>query len=101
LDNLDARSNPQIIQVALAHIQEHIMNAQTMDPTLAQILGYPVLQAPQVPMQPGAEVSPDQLSAGPGTELPQPEDVNMPQMPTDPLTGEQAPMPPESVPAAL
>lgn len=52
LNDPEIRLNPQIIQPILQHIQEHIMQAQSMDPMLAQMLKQQPLMSPQQAVPP-------------------------------------------------
>lgn len=42
----EAKKNPELVQLTLAHIQEHIDLARSMDPALAMILGVPPMPPP-------------------------------------------------------
>lgn len=103
----DAREAPPVVQACLAHVQEHLDLWRGMDPGLAQALQippYPVpmMAGPGMPPggpsdangsgpSPGGPPPPEPLGAGmpppPGFESA----PNMPQMPTNPATGERAP----------
>lgn len=75
LANPNDRENPELLQAALDHIQEHIQMLQVLPPELAMIRGI------QLPVMP--EVTPaDVPQAG------QPSAPEMPEMPTNPATGE-------------
>lgn len=92
-DNPEVRGNPEFMQNALAHIQEHIALLQNTDPNLLQLLGQQPL-APQgalspagggeapagapsdMPMDTSAQQVADQMPSGPG-------------FPTNPVTGEE------------
>lgn len=64
----EARQRPEILQATLTHIQQHIDNAQTKNPVLAQILKQMVVPQPQGPMAPPAMANgpqPDMQSTQP------------------------------------
>ena len=64
LENPEAKEDDELVARVLGHIQEHINLARTMDPALAQILGYqPVAPAPQ-PQAPS--MSPPSIAGQPG-----------------------------------
>ena len=75
LDSPEARQNPQVVQAALAHIQEHMDIAKSMDPAMAQLLKQQsIFQPPPPPPGPApggapGEPLPDLNSPG---NLPQP-----------------------------
>lgn len=102
----EARANPQAVQTTLAHVAQHTAHLRTGDPLLLMLAGVPpeMIQAAQPPMlaPPGAPGATDGTAPGvpgetdgtmPGEEMPGAV-PGQPQMPTDPLTGEQmgAPM---------
>lgn len=104
----ESKQNPQLVQATLAHIQEHINQWKSADPILLQALGIPpippqMLQgAPGGPPQPGGGPGgpPPGPQGGPALEAPPqpaggpaPAPANMPNMPTNPLTGQEAPAP--------
>lgn len=81
----ESRQDPNIVQAALAHIQEHLDMLKSADPALLQLMGQQSLMPPPPP--PGApEGVPQVMDAQPPMEQP---NVPMPSMPTNPLTGEQ------------
>lgn len=96
----EARSNPQAVESTLAHVTQHIEHLRTGDPMLLMLAGVPpeMIQAaqaamtpPPVPGEAGGTPPPQQgeeSATGPGEEMPGPV-PEMPEMPTDPLTGEQ------------
>lgn len=89
LSDPHARNNPDIVQAVTQHIQEHIMLAQTMDPQLAAMLGYaPPANAPGQPNVQGQGPLPQALDASNPLAV-EAGKVNMPQMPNNPLTGQQ------------
>jgi hypothetical protein len=106
LDSPEARENPQIVQVALAHIQDHLDKWKTLavsNPDLLMLLGEPMPQSAQMmppggpqgqppqggPMQPPGAPAEGQMQAAAGAEGLQEAMPFMPSMPTNPLTGEK------------
>jgi hypothetical protein len=102
LDSPEARSNPQIVELVTAHIQEHIQLLRTTDPALLQLLGeqpLPPSPAPGSQLPPG----PQQQANGPqGPQLPnqlnptppvvqQAQQIKQPSMPNLPQMPKQAP----------
>ena len=59
LNSPEARENPTVVQQVLAHIQEHINFAKTMDPVVAAMLKQASFAAPQPP-------APEQMGAPQG-----------------------------------
>jgi len=84
----EARENPDLVQNALEHIQEHINLLKTGDPDVLQMTG-------SQPINP-APISPELTSTQPPV-VQAAEEVNLPRMPTNPLTGEQYNIPSEGV----
>jgi len=92
----DARMQPNVVESVTSHLQEHIRNLRTKDPVLAAALKQPAGPGP-APSPEGAPPPPAEPIADPTQlELPvanpetgQPAVVNGP---TNPLTGEQAPI---------
>jgi hypothetical protein len=84
LSSPEARRDPKIVQTTLDHIQQHITALQTVDPMLLQLTGQQSMapqMAPPGPMPQGpAPVGQPAGAAG----------VPMPDMPTNPMTGEKA-----------
>lgn len=83
----DTRSNPALIAATLAHINEHINLLRTTDPALLAMLGMQSLAG--APMAPGAvppEAGGTMTTADVAAEGQMP---SLPNMPTNPLTGEQ------------
>ena len=84
LDSPEARNNPELVMGVLAHIQEHINQMRTGDPDLFAILGMQNLppQTPQSASIPGvtqgASVNPLEQQTG-----------ALPNLPRNPMTGEQ------------
>jgi hypothetical protein len=97
LDDPEARKQPAIVQSVLAHVQEHLDMWPSVPPAMAMLLNMP--QPPMPPMMPpqggpGAPPPPaGEQAPGPAPEGPQPTAGPMPSMPTNPMTGEQAPAP--------
>jgi len=85
----EARINPEIVQATLSHIQMHIDQLRETDPNLLMMLGQEPL-SPELPT--GDFTGPDAVAG----DVMNPEDplmqmaegVNMPNMPTNPLTQE-------------
>lgn len=77
LSNPQDRQNPEMVNAALAHIQQHMDLMDAMPPALQLIHGMPMVpqlgDAAAAPMMPA-----------------EPEMPNMPEMPTNPATGEKA-----------
>lgn len=94
LDDPEARANPQLSQTVLAHVQEHMQLNLAMPPEMRALLGRAPLPMPMPGMPPGApgpDGAPQETAPGPAPEQPAPDAGAMPAMPTNPLTGEQAP----------
>lgn len=91
----EARKDPKVVAAYRDHVLEHLENARTMDPLLASILQLQL--PPQLIGQPPAGMpapggdpnSAEVVDGRPGPEKAA-EDVNMPNMPTNPATGEEA-----------
>lgn len=91
IDNPDARKRPEVMQAVREHILMHLQASQTTDPMLLQFLGQqPVPQSapPGVPV-PGNPQAGPMMGQDPNAGLPSPS--GMPNMPTNPATGERAP----------
>ncbi len=96
LSSLEAKSNPELVANVLEHIQEHLdlwQQASMTNPNLLAALGIQPVPPPPNPlgqpqMPPGEMVG----SGEPPAQM-MAEEVNMPQMPTNPLTGEPAQVP--------
>lgn len=85
----EMRGNPQLMQAALMHIQEHLNQYKMIDPDMAAILGIPPLPSQQMMMGPPPGGPP------PGEGGPAPSDLPPEQLPT----GVNAPnLPPETPP---
>lgn len=84
LQNYKNRLDPNMAQRVTAHIQEHLDLLRVTDPALLAMLG----QQSTAPQAPAGEAT----APGEGPNAPvdqQTEQVNMPSMPTNPLTGEK------------
>jgi hypothetical protein len=79
LSDPDTRQDPQLVQLVLDHIQEHINLMKSMDPDLAAVLGVPPLPSQQMapPMDPGM-MGPPPEQQPPGQV---PGDPNLPNVP--------------------
>ena len=95
LANQHARSNPQLVDHVMEHIQEHMAQWQTMPPDMRAVLGIP-------PPPSLAPPPPGMNGAGPPKLPPGPEGVGGPpagfpqegpEPPVDPGTGAPAPVP--------
>jgi hypothetical protein len=102
----EARKNPQIIKATVEHIMQHIQQLKTADPALLMILGQEPVQPqgmggqPMPGSTPAVEGAPTGVGAEPPPEAAQvapmnpvtneAAKINMPNMPTNPLTGEKA-----------
>jgi hypothetical protein len=84
----EARENPELVQNALDHIQEHITLLKTGDPDVLQMTGSQPIQS--------APINSELLSTQPPV-VQAAEEVNMPRMPTNPMTGEQYAIPSEGI----
>lgn len=102
LSSPDSRKDPNIVQMALDHMQQHINLMKTGDPVFLQALGQPSFAPPPMPgmppMGPGAAGSPMPTPSPEGqenapivsAENPVTQEagaVNMPSMPNNALTG--------------
>ena len=86
LDSPEARGNSELVMVVLQHIQEHINQLQTGDPNLFGILGIQPLPPPQPPQA--------QVPIGGVTQVPLESPLEqttgaLPNLPRNPMTGEQ------------
>jgi hypothetical protein len=92
------RQNPQVVQAALAHIQEHITALQQTDPQLLNVLGMQSL-APAAPMNQGQNAPQPNAKPQPGDPVAPGEQV---QPPTgmNPEQASQLPQMPELPPGA-
>jgi len=94
----EARSNVDIVTATLAHMQEHINLLKSTDPALLGMLGQealppgpnqstPSAQGPTAP--PGVTANAGAVMNAEDPLLAMAENVNQPNLPTNPLTGEQ------------
>lgn len=92
LANPDVRKDPNspIIQVTLDHIQEHIDFLKTADPQLLALIKQQSMMAPNQAPQDGGT---GEMLDGTQPVMQEASQVNQPNMPTNPLTNEQAPGP--------
>ena len=92
--------NPELVEIVMGHIEEHMNLARNTDPDLLNMLGIQPLQPlQQPPAQAGAPASDILATQGEalGEELP-----NQPSMPNDPMTGEEfEPAVPGAIPPAI
>lgn len=80
----EARENPMLVQATLDHLNEHIRQLKEGDPDLLAITGStPIGQAPPPP----ANVPPMDLMNPTNPVIAAGQDVNLPNMPTNPLQG--------------
>ena len=84
LDSPEARNNPDLVVVVLGHIQKHIDQMRSGDKDLFAILGMQNLP-PQIPEQPSI---PQVSQAGQENPLEQVTGA-LPNLPTNPMTGEK------------
>lgn len=88
----ESREMPKVVDVTLAHINDHINLLKTVDPSLLAILGQ---QAIQQPASPGIPANTPQSQNIPNVNTPETPlqeetaNVNMPNMPTNPLSGKK------------
>jgi len=87
----ESRTDNSVVQATLAHITEHItLLSDPANATLFGLLGQqPVQQTPSAPA-PANEGQPSQVLNAQNPITQQAEKVNMPNMPTNPLTGQKA-----------
>lgn len=94
LANTSVRSTPNdpIVEITLAHIQEHISLAQSPGyQMMAPMLGHQLMVPPAAPPSPmGGPAGP--MDANPPVQQAA-DQVNLPSLPTNPATNEQAPAP--------
>ena len=107
--NPESKQNPEVVQATLAHIQEHLTQWRGMDPGLLQVLGLPPAPPPAMPGMapagpagaappPGGNMTQGEMEALQNTpevlqQAPDQAMPNMPAMPQNPLTGEEAEVP--------
>lgn len=87
LDSPEARTNPQIVNNATAHIQQHIGLLKTTDPSLLMLLGEQPLNPPAPPNGGPPNGSPTNGGPPPQAHPPGPTGPGLPQMgnPTPPV----------------
>lgn len=86
LSSPSARENPQIVQAALGHIQQHIQLLQTGDPMILSLNGQPV---PPPPPAPSPVTGTPEVMNATNPVVQQAQKVNLPNMPTNPLSGQE------------
>ena len=98
LSDLSVRENEEVVRVVLDHIRQHIELLKTVDPVELAMTGQQPIQQQQDQMmaqanqeKPGPDAKPSLSAMGVEGGQPMPEQVEerMPEMPTNPLTGEQ------------
>ena len=82
LSSPQSRRNAEIVQSALDHIQEHIRQMKEGDPDVLGLTGTQPIQTPQPP-------PPPEMMGGANPIQAMGEEVGMPNLPTNPMTGEQ------------
>lgn len=85
----EARRDPEIIQAALTHIQEHIDQMQNADPRILAMLGMQPLPPQQPPGPPGAPEAPTEVLDAENPVTQEAQKVPQPNMPKNPLTGSE------------
>lgn len=86
LSSPEARANPEVVQNVLAHVQEHINLWRTADPMILQLTGTPPAP-PMIPQGQAPGQAPEQVNNTTPPNVQQAENVNQPNMPTNPMTG--------------
>lgn len=86
----DARVDGGIVEATLAHIQEHINLLSSTDPNLLMLMGEQPLQPQAPPQEAGGAPAPEIGQGGPEIQpaLDTVNEVPLPNMPTNPLTGD-------------
>lgn len=84
MDGLDARHNPDLMNAATAHVQEHINFLKTVDPMLLTILKQPVMQMPPPMPMGGPSGAPEMLDAAKPVEQ-KAQEINQPNLPESPI----------------
>lgn len=87
LSDPDVRNNPQLTEVTLNHVMEHIDLARNMDPFIAQMTGQPVPPPPPSPEVGGAPQMMPPMPENPNPPLP-----NMQDLPTSVPPAQAQPM---------
>ena len=96
LSSVESRRDPNIVTAVLNHVQEHINLWKTADPSLLQMLQEPLPPPPVIPNVVDMGGNTEQMDATNPTEKTA-QAVNLPKMPKNPLTGENANLPPTGV----
>lgn len=99
----DLRKNPELVQIVLAHIQEHFNQAQNTDPALLQWLGQQPLPSPMVQQPPQGGPPPDMQPKPPNGNVelappPAQQTGSLPSIPSPPAPFESSPTNPAEVP---
>jgi hypothetical protein len=89
LDNPEVRENEQLTNMVLQHVQEHINLAKSMDPTLSMLLGRQPTAQPQQEGATAPNNKPAEMTDATNPITQAAQQVNQPNMPTNPATGEQ------------
>jgi hypothetical protein len=85
LDSPEARNNVELVSIVLQHMQTHIQQLQTGDPNLFSILGIQSLP----PTPPQGQPPIDQVTQGASVNPLEQTTGALPNLPTNPMTGEQ------------
>lgn len=85
LSSPEARQDPNIVAITLAHLQEHINLGSSIDPFIAALNS--INGQPPMPNAGAPNASPVMDATNPVVQ--QAQQVNLPNQPTNPLTGEQ------------
>jgi hypothetical protein len=85
LDSPEARNNVELVSIVLQHMQTHIQQLQTGDPNLFSILGIQSLP----PTPPQGQPSIDQVTQGASVNPLEQATGALPNLPTNPMTGER------------
>jgi len=86
LDSPEARNNVELVSIVLQHMQEHIQQLQTGDPNLFAILG---IQSLPPATSPQGQPPIDQVTQGASVNPLEQATGALPNMPTNPMTGEK------------
>lgn len=90
LDNPDVRDNEQMVANVLAHVQEHINLAKSIDPILSAMLGRQSFAQPQMqPMQGPTNGQPSEVTDATNPVTQAAQQVNQPNFPKDPRNGQE------------
>ena len=94
MSNVNIRSNPELSQMVMAHIQEHVDLLKTVDPALLQLIGEQSLAPPPMaPPMPGQGAPAPQGGPAPSQELQQPQPALTPEGSIQMAGGEEANLP--------